>query len=230
MNETTTPPPVPGTPRPKGRGCLFYGGVALAVALAVVVVSAATASWMVRRQFHAKPFTPVTLSEKEQVALEKKIDLVVPAADEPAPGDAERPHWVKQEEAVTNVITFSEKELNALLATNTELGDKAYVVLGRNSISARYNIPIDPDAPFLGGKTLRGRVTFGVEPADGRLSVRMDDVRIWGISLPNAWLGGLKGVDLFETIAGTDTGMQRIAEGIAAVDVQPGRITITLAD
>lgn len=217
-------------PLKKPHGCLFYTAVTLGALLLVVAVSIATASWWVHRQLHARPFEPVQLTAPEQQALDTKLKVLAPAADEPSPEDAERPDWVKQDEAVTNVIVLTEKELNALLAKNTDLAGKAYILIERDAISARYNIPIDPDAPFLGGKTLRGRVKFGVTQEGDRMSLRMQDVRIWGFSIPNAWLGGLKGKDLFAELAAGDQELQGLAEGVESIRVEPGRLTIQLAE
>jgi hypothetical protein len=228
MNEqepVAHPPPLKNR-----RGWLFYTCVTLGVIALVVGVTIGTASWWLHRQVHAKPFTPVHLSEPEQQVLDEKLQALAPAADQPSPEDAQRPDWVKQDEPATNVIVLTEKELNALLAKNTDLADKAYILIERDAIGARYNIPIDPDAPFLGGKTLRGRVQFGVTQAGDHVAVRITDVRVWGISLPNAWLGGLKGVDLFEELASGDEGLKSLSDGVESIRAEPGRLTIRLAE
>jgi len=55
----------------------------------------------------------------------------------------------------------------------------------------------------------------------------LDDVTIWGVSLPNDWLGGLKGHDLLgEIFGGTES---RVA-GIEEFKIEPGRLIIHLAD
>jgi hypothetical protein len=81
--------------------------------------------------------------------------------------------------------------------------------------------------PLVGGKRLKARARFlvGHEPGSARLV--LDDLTIWGISLPNDWLGGLKGHNLLEEALGAQSG------GIAGVEefrVESGRLIIRLAE
>jgi len=66
-----------------------------------------------------------------------------------------------KEDATRREIGLSERELNALLAHNTDLAKKLAIDLSDDLASARLLIPVDPDFPFLGGRTLR--VSAGVE-------------------------------------------------------------------
>lgn len=55
----------------------------------------------------------------------------------------------------------------------------------------------------------------------------LDDVTIWGMSLPNDWLGGVKGHDLLgEMFGGTGGGIA----GVEEFKVEPGRLIIRLAE
>ena len=65
-------------------------------------------------------------------------------------------------------ITFSEKELNAMLAKNTDLADKAAIDLADNLASVKMIIPLDPDFPILGGKTLKANAGAELAYANGR--------------------------------------------------------------
>ncbi|MCG8067027.1 MAG: hypothetical protein JAY84_04135 [Candidatus Thiodiazotropha taylori] len=63
-------------------------------------------------------------------------------------------------------------------------------------MSARILVPVDPDFPSPDGKCLR--VSTGMELAfrDASPVVILKGVSINGIPNPNAWLGGLKNIDL----------------------------------
>jgi len=52
---------------------------------------------------------------------------------------------------------------------------------------------------------------------------------IWGLSLPNAWLGNLKGENLVEIIA-DELGNNAIADGIESLEINSNEIVIHLAE
>ena len=84
-------------------------------------------------------------------------------------------------------------------------------------ISAKILVPLDEDFPMLGGQILR--VKTGVEFAydSGKPIVRLRGVSVMGVPLPNAWLGGLKNIDLVQEF-GNDQGFWKaFSDGVAAV-------------
>jgi len=58
-------------------------------------------------------------------------------------------------------IELTERELNSLLAKNTDLAEQLLVDLSDDRASKKLLIDIDPDFPFFGGKTLK--VSGGTE-------------------------------------------------------------------
>ena len=53
---------------------------------------------------------------------------------------------------------------------------------------------------------------------------------VMGVPMPNAWLGGLKNIDLVQ-LFGTDPGFWRgFAEGVAAIQVRDGSLLIVLKE
>ena len=97
-------------------------------------------------------------------------------------------------------------------------------------ISAKILVPLDEDFPMLGGQILR--VKTGVEFAydSGKPIVRLRGVSVMGVPLPNAWLGGLKNIDLVQEF-GTDQGFWKaFADGVAAVRVQEGQLMLHLKE
>jgi len=127
-------------------------------------------------------------------------------------------------------IELTERELNALLAENTDLAEQLVVNLSDNLASIRLLIDVDPDFPFFGGKTLK--VSGGTELSyqNDKPVVVMKGVSVWGIPIPNAWLGGLKNIDLVQEFGGNDGFWKSLAEGIEDIRVQDGKLLIQLAE
>jgi hypothetical protein len=87
-------------------------------------------------------------------------------------------------------------------------------------------MPVDPDFPILGGKTLRVRAGAELAYRDGRPLVRLRGISLMGIPVPNAWLGGLKNVDLIDRF-GHDSGFWKtFADGVGAITVRDGSLHI----
>ena len=118
------------------------------------------------------------------------------------------------EEGASREVSFSERELNALLASNTDMAQRLAIDLSDDLASARLLIPLDPDFPILGGKTLRVNAGLEVAFRGGRPVAILRGVSLMGVPLPNAWLGNLKNVDLISEF-GSDPGIwQSFAAGI----------------
>ena len=164
--------------------------------------------------WHNRPIRPVNLSAKEQAVVENKIAAIQQAAE-------------PQYEKGSKEIIFTERELNGLLNRNTTLGQSLSFELARNAVHARVETDLDPDLPIVGGKRLKARARFLVGKQPGQPVFVLDDVTVWGVSLPNDWLGALKGQDLLEELLGGKGG--RIA-GVEEFRVEPGRLIIRLAE
>lgn len=125
-------------------------------------------------------------------------------------------------------VNFSERELNAMVANNHDLAKKLAVDLGDDLVSARLLVPVDQDFPLLGGKTLR--VSAGVEMAfrDTKPVVILKGVSIMGVPIPNAWLGGLKNIDLINEFGDEKGFWSGFAEGVDNIRVEEGQLKIKL--
>jgi hypothetical protein len=164
--------------------------------------------------WYHRPIRPVVLTEPEKTVVEAKVEAI------------QKPSEPVYEKGSKEII-FTERELNGLLNQNTTLGDSVRFELATGAVHARIETDLDPDLPLVGGKRLKARARFlvGHEPGSARLI--LDDLTIWGISLPNDWLGGLKGHNLLEEALGAQSG------GIAGVEefrVESGRLIIRLAE
>jgi hypothetical protein len=67
-----------------------------------------------------------------------------------------------------------------------------------------------------------------VKTAAGVPSLVLEDLTVWGVSLPNDWLAQLKGKDLLGEILGGGKGGQ--VAGIEEMSVDPGKLRIRLKE
>ena len=200
MNEAPTPMPA------KRRSCLVP---ALITVIAILTVVIGFIWW------HNRPIKPVQLSVQEKAAVEAKLESV------------QKPPTQPTYEKGAKEIILTEHELNGLLNENTTLGDKLKFELVEGAVHARIETDLDKDLPIVGGKRLKAHARFFVSTESGRPRLVLDDLTIWGISLPNDWLGGLKGQDLLgQTVGGQGGGLA----GVKEIKVESGRLVIRLAD
>jgi hypothetical protein len=127
-------------------------------------------------------------------------------------------------------VVFTERELNALLAKNTDLAEKLAIDLSDDLASARIILPLDPDLPVLGGKTLKVSAGLELRYENARPVVMLRGISLWGVPLPNAWIGGIKNVDLVKEFGGESGFWKAFADGIEYIKVEDGRLTVQLKE
>jgi hypothetical protein len=228
--------PVDPQSRPRSRsiGCL---GI-LGIVLVTIAVTVAATIWVLNSRVFASEFKPVQLNEKEQTILSAKIDAIGQHAspvDESAnnttdAGQQEIQPERYKEDGSRRRIELSERELNALLAENTDLAEQLVVDLADDVASVKLLIDLDPDFPFIGGKTLKVSSGANVSYAQNRPVVVLQGVSVWGIPMPNAWLGGLKNIDLINEFGGADGFWNAFADGIDDIRVEDGKLMLQLAE
>ncbi len=164
------------TPASKRRfGCLhvlLFVGIAVAVTVVACVL-------VVKLVFFPSAFRPVKLNAREESRLQLKIERL--DFDTRPPAAAPRGPLVPEaysETAADRTIRFTQREINALLAKNTDLADRVAIHLSRDLVSAKVLIPVDADFPVLGGKTLRVSAGASFKYADGVEDVRVEDGQI----------------------------------------------------
>lgn len=169
-----------------------------------------------------RPIEPVQLSGDEKAVVEEKVEAIqsnqVPASADTVEDEGYQPG--------TKELVLTERELNGLLNEQTSLGDKVRFDLNKDSVIARIDTDLDPDVPMIGGKRLKMKVHFIMKHDEDGPSFVIDDVSIWGISLPNDWLGGIKGRDLIAESIGADQGLA----GVESIKVESGEIRIKLKE
>ncbi len=164
--------------------------------------------------WYNRPIQPVVLSTEEKAVVEAKVEAI------------QQPENPKYEKGAKEII-LTQRELNGLLNENTTLGKSLSLELASGAVHARVETDLDPDLPFIGGRRLKARARFLVSETPGQAPLILDDLTVWGISLPNDWLGGLKGRDLLGELFGGKGG--KIA-GVEEFRVESGRMILRLAE
>ena len=129
------------------------------------------------------------------------------------------------------VLKLTEREVNGLLNENTDLGNSVHIEFGKDAINAYVVVPIPKDFPVGGGKNFRARARFALSlTKDGEPYAMLEDVTVYGLSLPKAWLGGLKGQNLLADAAGHRKNGGPILQGIKSIRVEPGALVLEVED
>jgi hypothetical protein len=213
MNPPSTPSNSPAIERRSSTGKKLL--VTASVLLGIAGLTFGSATWWYQLNLNASPFKPVQLSVAEQQAVEAKIASLEKPAD-PA-----------------KTLVLNEREINGYLEQQG-LGENLKVSIRNGNIEAQILTPVDPDVPLLGGHTVRVKIAVNtLLDADRRLALSLDDVSVGGISLPNAWLGNLKGMNLFDEAnlgAGDSNFIKSFAAGIKDLQVRSGEIRLILND
>ena len=218
--ETTT------TPKRGFSGLQVLGIVALVILVTVLITA-----FILKRYLWPSDFRPVELSQKEEQVLDQKLQRlqgfdggIITADDNTLVAQA------YTEENARREIFFDERELNALIAKNTNLANRLAIDLSSNLASANLLVPMAEDFPVLGGKTLR--VAAGVEMAftNNRPVIVLKGVSIMGVPVPNAWLGNLKNVDLVREFGGDEGFWKTFSDGVELIQVTDGKLQIKLKE
>ena len=205
------------------------------IVLVTMLVTVGVTLMVVKYFFFPSDFKPVQLSVKEEQVLDAKLDRLesLDSAYQPRRGSIES--GALEPEAYTEAgadrsIRFSERELNALLATNTDLARKLAIDLSDNLMSAKLLVPVDEDFPIMGGKILKVRAGVELAYRNENPIVILKGVSIMGVPIPNAWLGGLKNIDLVEEFGSTDGFWKAFSDGVQDIRIVEGDLQIELKE
>lgn len=208
------------------------------IVLVTILITIGITFWAAKTYIFPSQFKPVTLTAQEEQLLSVKLDSL----DFPQKKSSSQDHGEKDKEdlnaplkpeaysekGASREISFTERELNAMLASNTDLATMVAVDLADDLISARLRIPMDQDFPIFGGKTLRAAAGVELAYRDGRPVVILKGVKLMGVPIPNAWLGGLKNIDLVREFGGDEGFWKLFSDGVESIATQDGLLNITL--
>jgi hypothetical protein len=214
------------------------------IVLATIIITVGVTYWVLRTYIFPAEFRPVELSVKEEQVLTAKLERLdslqarrtrgtakiarqkAAAAANPDPLEPE----AYSEEGADRSITLSERELNGLLAKNTDLARKLAIDLSQDLLSAKLLVPVDEDFPMLGGQTLKVRAGLELAYRNNRPIVVLKGISIMGVPVPNAWLGGMKNIDLVEYYSAETGFWKAFAEGVDNIHIEDGNITMELKE
>jgi hypothetical protein len=214
------------------------------IVLATIVVTVGVTYWVIRTYVFPAEFKPVELSAKEEQVLNAKLERLDTLQARRTRGaakiarqnatDAANPEFLEpeaySEAGADRSITLSERELNGLLAKNTDLARKLAIDLSENLLSAKLLVPVDEDFPVLGGQILKVRAGLELAYRGNRPIVVLKGISVRGVPVPNAWLGGMKNIDLVEYY-GHETGFWKaFADGVDNIHIEDGNITMVLKE
>ena len=211
----------------------LIGMFAVATTIATMI-----AVWAITSYIFPAEIKPVKLSSNEEQTLNEKLErldslqqLLVSSKDHNSSvrEDPLKPQPYKENVSKRQIV-LSEKELNALLARNTDLAKKLAIDLSDDLASAKLLLPMDEDFPILGGKTLKVEAGLELAYGDGKPIVMLKGVSILGVPLPNAWLGNLKNVDLVKEFGGKQGFWNAFAAGIGKIEIAEGKLRIHLKE
>ena len=207
---------------------LFFLVFVIAVFTSILTV------WISTFYFFPKQFKPVELNKSESRTLAEKLERLDPDKRSQTPavskgGDGLPPEKYTEDPASRHVV-FTERELNALLAKNTDLAEKLAIDLSDNLASAKLILPLDPDLPILGGKTLKLAAGLELRYENAKPVVILRGISLWGVPLPNSWIGGMKNVDLVKEFGGESGFWKAFADGIEYIRVEEGNLTVQLKE
>ena len=228
MNENARHEPAPT----EVKGGLRWPQVLLIIVATVIVTSLLTI-WLIKTFVFPSDFEPVQLSQREEQVLDAKLqrlDALQFGSVEGEIVDGKLTPEVYSEDPQKRTITFSERELNALLAKNTDLADKVAVDLADKLVSAKILVPMDADFPILGGRVLRIKTGVVFDYQDSRPVVKLRGVSLMGVPIPNAWLGGLKNVDLVAEFGGDQGFWKSFADGLENIQMEEGQLLLKLKE
>lgn len=235
----------------------FSGKQVLLIVLATLLLAVVGTYFILQRYVFINEFKPVSLTTMETQVLNQKLQAIGYQPDTSASQqinnnaekrdenssemkDVDVSDYDKEEldvqpeayseDASKREILLSEKELNAILANNTNLAKRFAIDLSSNLASAKFLLPMEEDFPMIGGKTLRINTGLELSFANEKPVVILKGVSIMGVPIPNAWLGNMKNVDLVKEF-GVDEGFWKtFAAGVEYVNVQDGMLQIKLKE
>ena len=202
----------------------------LLIVFVAILVTAGITYWVVSRYLFQKAFSPVRLKPAEERVLAEKLQSIGIELEKTNPDTVALTPEPYREPEANRLVRFSEREVNGLLAKDTDLAQRLAFDFSSNLLSAKLLVPLEQDFPILGGKTLRIHAGAEIAFQNNRPIVRLKGVSIMGVPIPNAWMGNLKNVDLVREFGGDRGFWKTFADGIEYIRVEEGRLTVKLKE
>jgi hypothetical protein len=217
-------------------GCLKV----LGIIIFTIIVTVLLTLWAVKIYIFPSEFKPVALTNKEKVHLSTKLEYLdrisgtdiarkIGASGEKGKTDNRNEPLIStpySEAGAERKISFTQRELNAMIAKNTDFAKNLAIDLSDDLVSAKLLVPVDPDFPVLGGKIIRVHVGLALAYKNNRPLVALKGVKLMGVPIPNAWLGGIKNIDLVREFGADEGFWKTFSDGVESIKVEKERLSI----
>jgi hypothetical protein len=208
---------------------LFIGLAVLATTLGVV--------WWMNQYVYATMFQPTRLAESEQQVLNAKMAHLLQTADA-ASSSVSQPSSSITDLTLEPVpyseidgnreIQLTEREVNALIATDSYMARHVAVDMADDLVSVQLVVPINHEMPIMGGKMLKLNFGLALSYTNGKPVVAMRGISLGGIPLPGAWWGDIKNTNLVEEFGGTGGFWDQFSKGVEDMKIQDGQLYVML--
>jgi len=197
----------------------------LILVLLTACITAVVTLFIARYWLFPRSIGPEVLKPKEQKILDGKLRALEAASD-----DNKLIPERYSEKAGDRIIYLNQREINALIAREPRLANRAKVHLSKDLISAGVLISVPKDMPVMAGKTVK--VTSGIQISctNGQPSITVEGVSLMGVPLPSSLLG-IKGRDLLQQNTAHGSNLRKLfGDGIKDLRVEEGRLRVELAE
>ncbi|MFO7875166.1 MAG: hypothetical protein R6U55_01110 [Desulfovermiculus sp.] len=134
------------------------------------------------------------------------------------------------EDTADRIIYLTQREINAMIAREPKLANRAKVHLSKDLISAGILISVPKDMPVMAGKTVKVTTGIQVSCINGQPSIAVEGVSLMGVPLPSSLLG-IKGRDLLQQSSKYGINLCKLfGDGVKDLRVEEGRLRIELTE
>jgi hypothetical protein len=212
------------------------------IVLVTILATIALSYWVITTYIFPSEFRPVLLSQQEEQLLEQKLERLDGLQSRQAHGYGKSQHGpaaaederlepeAYSEAGADRSIILSERELNSLVAKNSDLAKKLAIDLSEGLISAKLLVHVDEDFPIMAGQVIKVRAGVETSYHNGRPIVILKGVSVMGVPVPNAWLGGMKNIDLVQEFGGSAGFWKAFADGVDNIEVHDGALRLVLKE
>jgi hypothetical protein len=180
-------------PRPRQRGCFFYGCVIASILTVLLIIALALlAYWAFRTaNRYLEQYTSTTPRElpKVQLTEEQRQDVIDRfKAFRQAVNDG----------TATEPLVLTGDDLNALVEEEPQLRGRVHLTIEGDEVKGQVSIPLTVflDTSLTQGRYLNGEAKFRASLADGVLIVTLDSLEVNGKSPPEKFMEGFRNQNL----------------------------------
>ena len=219
--EAPKSPPEYGEPRPRERGCFFYGCVFASVLSLLLIIGIGVLAYLgVRVAYRfidewtsTAPIElpKVQISEEQRKAVRDRVDTFRDALEK---GTAVEP------------LVLTGDDLNALVEESADFRGKIHARVEGDKLKAKISIPLDKLglAPFR-GRYLNGEAELKASLNNGVLIVTMDSLEVNGKRPPEAFLAQLRQQNLAQDASKNPRNAEMIRR-FESLEIKDGTIVL----